>query len=128
MNFSPAFTRGFALRSRVVLFLGICLPLTAATVGHWRFESGAAFALDSGGHASGPFNLINEGTNNTNDSFALVPTGLGATFPRVLARTGAANAGAALFLATEADAFSVSHNATFNSTAFTIEALVNMAS
>jgi hypothetical protein len=127
MNLLPAFMRGYAHRS-CVLFLGICLPVTAATVGHWRFESGTAFLADSGGHPAGPFTLTNEGANNANDSLVLVNTGFGAKFPRVLAKTGAANAGAAVFNAAEGDGFTAVHNAAFNTDAFTIEAIVNLGS
>ena len=104
-------------------------PLRAAVVGHWRFESGGLLT-DSGGNAAGPFGLTNIGTDNTNDAYLLPASGAGTAFPRTIPQTSQANAGAALFGASEAtpDSFSVASQAAFNTGTFTIEALINMTS
>ena len=102
---------------------------SAATVGYWRFESGA-FLTDTGGNSAGPFNLTNDGGNNNNDAIVLPATGAGSSIWRTVPLTLAPNGGAALFTASETppDGFTVAHNAAFNSSAFTIEAVINLAS
>ncbi|HEX2854225.1 MAG TPA: LamG-like jellyroll fold domain-containing protein [Opitutaceae bacterium] len=130
MNFPRVISHGFC---RVLFFAIVSVfahKAAAATVGYWRFESAATLTADSGGHAAGPFTLGNQGGDNANDAILLPGTGPASAFSRAIPRTGVVNAGAARFVASEVpwDAFSVLHNTAFNTSSFTIEALVNMAS
>lgn len=107
------------------------LRLDAATVGYWRFENGTGFTQDSGGFATGPFNLTNLGAENANDSVLLSSvSGPGSRFPRTVPATGLTNLGAARFTPTEdpGDAFTTPHRAEFDSQSFTLEAYVHIAS
>jgi hypothetical protein len=75
------------------------LRLSTETVSNWRIEIGA-FLADTGGHASGPFNLTNVGQNNSNETFSVARAGL--AFPPTVPRTAVSNGQARIFMPPEA--------------------------
>jgi len=117
------------LRNAAALFCAVSLisAVQAATVGHWRFESGA-FLVDSG---SNGFTLTTPATNGSPDPYALPATGAGSAFPGSIG--GAPNTGAAIGIGTTASFFQREFR-TFISSAtanfaneLSVEAFVNLA-
>ena len=108
------------LTAAFLLTLGVSVT-EAATIGHWRFESGG-FTDDS---STNSLDMTNTGV----DAYPLPATGPGSDFPSVIPQTGASNGKGAEF-AGGSDKFSVSDNSVLDAIstnkAFTAEAFVNM--
>jgi hypothetical protein len=96
----------------------------ADTIAYWRFESGALLS-DTAGHASGPHHLLNQGSNNANDSVTLASQTGGSAFLNPIPLTGASNTRAALFTRAESDLFTVPFHPAFATDEFTMEAIVH---
>lgn len=129
----PSATKPFPCKSGLFLafvFLMLsALSMNAATLGYWRFESGALLN-DSGGNAAGPFTLLNVGGNNNNDNYVLPATGNGAFFPKTIPLTGASNLNAALFTLSESpsDMFNAGQNIALTAFNTSVEAFACMTS
>lgn len=114
---------------RAVCFLGILLvgfmssqPLMAATLAHWRFESGALLT------DSGPNSYHLTGSLGTAPTATLLPTtGNGSQFRGVIPQTGQNNLGAASFTSGAFVSNHPSGNAAWNDTSFTAEAYFNLS-
>jgi hypothetical protein len=89
----------------------------AAVIAYWRFEDSPGFLSDSSGNGR---TLTNTGSVS---QYALPGTGAGSDFPTIIPQTGASNADAAQFNAS--NLLSAADSDAFTSTTLTVEAFLN---
>ena len=102
----------------VVCCLAVPASLSAATIGHWRFEDTPGFLLDSSGNG----NTLS--LNGTVTQTTLPGTGPGSAFPNPVPNTLQSNAKAADIAGTS-DSLVRSNLSVLPTTQFTIESFVN---
>jgi len=106
----------------VIAGFAVAGTANAATIGHWRFESGS-FTDDSSANS---LDLTNTGV----DTYTLSGTGAGSDFPSPIPQTGTSNGQAAQLDRVQSDKFSVADAAVLSAIAtnkaFTAEGFVHL--